>query len=478
MDFQPGNHGVRIMGYLNQGAAFGVAGDHYDTMDGFQSAIFQALLELEYLPRHDLKIFASGSLNVDWAYHRESSDWKDKGFDESRDRLHFFDKGRDLLKEFHVTWSPGDFIIRAGKQIVVWGETDGFRIMDQINPLDQRRGFTDVEFETTIIPLWLLRIEYYMQPLDWLQNFGIEFIFNPNADFRGNENIMPGNDYSGIWAPNIKIPLGGPAPHDFAYLGSFDIDIDQPDDWNPDGFEYGVRLKGVIQNAIVTLNYFYGLDNDPVVKTLSTPPRMEITPYDNRMVIHLPAEGFYPLFRFAGVTLSRDFERLYFSSLGGVAPVLRLEAFYGFSNSFVTTKNTFEKHDEIRWAMGIDWKIKIPLLNNRAYFMISPQFYHRKICDYPSDYGLVSGSALEDNNYQTSLMISTSYFNVKLLPSFFWLRDITNSSNFFRLQTVYEQDHHWNYTLGILFFKGTQTGLGFEPFNNKDQVYSTIGYRF
>jgi hypothetical protein len=39
------------------------------------------------------------------------------------------------------TWTPGDFLFRVRKQIVRWGETDGFRLMDQINPLDQRRGF-------------------------------------------------------------------------------------------------------------------------------------------------------------------------------------------------------------------------------------------------------------------------------------------------------------------------------------------------
>ena len=41
-----------------------------------------------------------------------------------------------LLKEVHLTWTPKNFNFRVGKQIVVWGETDGFRLMDQINPLD------------------------------------------------------------------------------------------------------------------------------------------------------------------------------------------------------------------------------------------------------------------------------------------------------------------------------------------------------
>jgi hypothetical protein len=42
------------------------------------------------------------------------------------------------------------------KQIVLWGEMDGIRHTAPINPLDQRRGLTDAEFETTIIQIWLI----------------------------------------------------------------------------------------------------------------------------------------------------------------------------------------------------------------------------------------------------------------------------------------------------------------------------------
>jgi hypothetical protein len=93
-------------------------------------------------------------------------------------------------------------MVRAGKQIVVWGETDGFRLMDQINPLDQRRGFADVEFESTIIPIWLMRLNYSPKlNSDWLLDLGFEFTFNPNAEFIPNQDILPGNDMEGSGRP-------------------------------------------------------------------------------------------------------------------------------------------------------------------------------------------------------------------------------------------------------------------------------------
>jgi hypothetical protein len=362
--------------------------------------------------------------------------------------------------------------------------------MDQINPLDQRRGITDVEFETTILPIWLVRAEYYFQPdSSWLQDLGLEFIFNPNADFRSDEAIVPGNNKAGIWAPSLKMRfrrlaelLGGypPRPFDHMYIGSLDALIDKPDSFDDDGFEYAVRIKAVIQDTIITLNAFYGRDNSPItINDLSRAPRIETSADDGRLILHPPLRGYYPLFRFAGFTLTRDFENLYISALGGVAPVLRVEAFYSWENTFATDGgNRAKKYDELRWAVGIDWKIWWRLINERAAFMISPQFFHRKIFNAPST-GLTSTTgAVRDDNYQTSLLINTSYFHNKIVPQFVWARYLRERSNMFILQCTYERSDVWNYTLGTVLYNGEKSEEGFEALTNKDHVFFTVGYRF
>jgi hypothetical protein len=472
-----------FMGYVNQGVSFGIAGDEYDTQQGFQSSIFQLLLETELTLNRDLKVFGSVKCNADWAYPilSDNNEWDDKNFDQSRDDLFIYSHRRDIIQEAHFTWTPQNWHFRFGKQIVVWGETDGFRIMDQINPLDQRRGMADVEFETTVLPIWLLCAEYFPRlESNWLQDLGFQFVFNFNPDFRANEEMMFGNEKSGIWAPNATFPLGGPYPFDYAHIGSFDTILHRPGSFDSDGFEYGFRIKSVIQDTIVTLNGFYGRDNTPVaIMRAPFAPRMTVSPDDGRMELHLPYIGHYPLLRFVGFTLSRDFENLYVSKLGGVAPVLRVEAFYAWENTFETALNTFEKNDEIRWAIGIDWKVWIRAINPRAAFMISPQFYHRKVLNYPGY--LLSydgGYAIRDDNYQASLMINTSYFHNKIQPMFFWLRDITERGNMFKIQCTYERSDVWNYTLGVLLLDGRSTGRSFQCLNNKDQIYGTVGYRF
>jgi hypothetical protein len=497
---------LTFMGYVQQGVGYGIESGsykneqtgHFDSKRDFQSFLFQALLEAKYEPDPNLKIFASGKLNADWAYeiYRSNSEWRNKGFHEGRSRLFILDNDKDLLNEAHVTWTPGSFNFRLGKQIVAWGETDGFRLMDQINPQDTRRGMGDVQFENSILPLWLVKAEYNAPVSStWLQELGYQIVFNPNLQFRGNERIEPGNERYGIWSANLKEPLSPPPPFfgnypfDYAHIGSWVDDVSKPSRaFDHQGMEIGGRVRGVINDAIVTLNGFYGRDND-IVRRVVGPPlgfpfSIPTSSFDNRMVFNLQTEAYYPILRYVGGTFSKDFPSLAVSALGGVAPTVRAEAMYVFDFTNASTLQTFEKSDEIRWMAGADWKVKINWLNPTAYFFLSGQFYNRHIMDYAKGvpgvrYKLTDYSGnIRQDNYQTTLMISTSYFHTKLQPMLFWLCDMTGHSNLFKAQVAWEPDNHWKYTLGALWVHGTEKGVNFEPLKNKDQAYFTVAYRF
>jgi hypothetical protein len=113
-----------------------------------------------------------------------------------------------------------------------------------VNPVDTRRGPADVKFENTILPIWMIRAEYNT-PLEsnWFKELGVQFIIDPNFQFRGNQNLMPGNDTFGAWAPRQQAALGGPYPYDLAYIDSFNISYDKFNDLDPKGMTYG-RRKG------------------------------------------------------------------------------------------------------------------------------------------------------------------------------------------------------------------------------------------
>lgn len=247
--------------------------------------------------------------------------------------------------------------------------------------------------------------------------------------------------------------------------------IEEPD--GSEGYEYALRIKGIVKDAIITLNYFYGRDDTPV--TRSAGPPTFTTASDGIMVLHQVNSGYYPRVQFVGGTLARDIQQLKTSILGNVSPVLRLEAFYAIDNTFRNSLNAFEKYDELRWAMGLDWNLRVPFLNPTNSFYISPQIYNRRIMEYPSTYNL--GSALE-NSYTTSLLISTKYLHNKLKPSFFWMHDLNNHADMYKVQCAYEHNENWIYTLGALFLNGQEPGNGFQVFENKDYLYFKISYKW
>jgi hypothetical protein len=485
-DYLVGDKPLSIMGYITQGAQFSITGkDRYDSPKDLQSALTNVFLETAYAPHNNLKFYGSGMFTMDWVYDVKSRnhEWVEKGFDKSRkEGLYMDNEYWQLLKEAHITWTPQNWNIRVGKQTVSWGEMLGFRLMDQINPLDTRRGMADVEFETSIIPIWLVKAEYFVpRKPAWIQDLGVEFVFNPNVTFIRNQLILGGNQYSGIWNPDVDYRILPTPPFPLQRAGHANLILDTPKAFDSKGYEYGVRLKSMIMDSVVTLNYYYGLDKNPVGRV----PGATFTPTsDGFLELNPTIKGYYPLFRFVGATFSREFQSLRASALGGVAPLLRLEGFYGFKNTFMTDTTLVPTgdlvhRDEVRWAASVDWKVKIPLLNPRAYFAISPQFMQQRILNYPSNFRLSSpGGPLYENTYTGTLNINTTYLHNKLQPAFFWMRDLTNRSNMFRYQVAYEYSDVWKYTLGAVTLNGNIQGQGLEVFHNKDYVYCKVTYKW
>jgi hypothetical protein len=468
---------LKLFGYATQGFSYGFR-DKYDTESNLNSALMNLFVEGDYQITKDLKFYGSGMLTVDWIYQLKHSDnsWNDKLFSKSKKELNVDDKYWQLLKEARLTWSPGDFMFRAGKQIVSWGELLAFRIMDQINPLDQRRGFLDIEFETTIIPIWLFRADYYPKmKSSWLQDLGFEFVWNPNADFIPNQDLQAGNADGGIWAPNVPIPG--------AHLATAVAAIRGPKRWK-EGNEFGFRVKANMLGAMTTLNFFYGRDNSPVA--LAVPPFISPVPphifaSDGDLLLHPFSEGKYPLIKFVGATIAKELTPLRASFLGDVAPTVYLEALYAFDSTFTFTNpfipilQRFEKSDDFRTGVEVTWKVKIPPLNARSYFAFTGEFLYRRIMDYPS-FETIAG--LKRNNYQTFLSVNTQYFHGKLTPSFTWIHDINTNSNYFIPKLVYDLDYHWHFTLGGQLFKGAKEGQGLQLFDNKNQIFFKVAYKW
>jgi uncharacterized protein DUF1302 len=164
------------------------------------------------------------------------------------------------LKAAHAPLS-----MRLGRQQVVWGETDQFRLMDVWNPLDVTWHFQQESWDNIRIPLWLAKGLWDIGDVGPFSNTYFETVYNP-FDFQPGVKIgflplpwsapFPDPLRSGqvqVAAPLASLPLVTPV---FNLQGGRHGDFHR----NPqDASEVGTRLHTVTPQGVeCTINYLYG----------------------------------------------------------------------------------------------------------------------------------------------------------------------------------------------------------------------------
>ena len=149
------------------------------------------------------------------------------------------------LREAFVDLTFEKFDLRLGKQQVVWGKTDGFRVLDTVNPLDYRE-FILADLLDRRIPLWMAKFEYYFSI-----DYSLQLLAIPEMQFL--ELAKSGSEYE----MNVfNIPSG---------VQAVVHDTEEPAE-NFKNTEYGVKFTGFHAGWDFTLNYLYSWDDEPTVK--------------------------------------------------------------------------------------------------------------------------------------------------------------------------------------------------------------------
>src|SRR6185436_20410576 len=85
--------------------------------------------------------------------------------------------------EIYLNVGRGPGFLRVGRQNLSWGETDGLRLLDLINPIDNFFGLTfDEDLDEKRIPLWMARANYQLIA-NWgpLSSVGVETFLVPGV---------------------------------------------------------------------------------------------------------------------------------------------------------------------------------------------------------------------------------------------------------------------------------------------------------
>ncbi len=176
----------------------------------------------------------------------------------------------DVLNEAYFDFIKGPWQIRAGKQIVVWGNLDVDRVADVVNAMDFRHSMFGIDkWEEFKRGVTMVRI-FYQSELPGDLRF--EVIVNP-GDFKGNlfpmtEGLHYGPDAWELEKSQYKLNPDGTralpyADFGYAHYVGEKIRSDAPG-WNRKNWELGFKISGYTWNWDWSLLYYDHINKDPV----------------------------------------------------------------------------------------------------------------------------------------------------------------------------------------------------------------------
>jgi len=383
--------------------------------------------------------------------------------DQSLTGLEFpeFNDNLDFIREAYVknTFDLGDnksLFLKVGKQQVVWGRTDLFRVLDVINPVDYSRNNIYDELEDIRIPQWIVQAEYRMGGSDLLQERNLQLVWNfdqfrannlgqcgsPNVIldagcfFRGMVNLWDNGgtvaNFAGFSAP------GTPAPVDGVWFatnfGPNQIGIRKVHlpEWSLANSQLGVKFEGVTQGGLnFSVNALTYRSQLPSLRSIN---QVAVNPFTgahgNSSPFSGPAQGipttnliafdvYFPRVNLIGGSMDFQSETL------GAA--FRLEGALTEGEEFTNTARPrlYSENKVFRSVIGVDRPTFIPFINPNRTTLISAQLFYQHIFDHElkSMPGGKVGMPDWENNYIGTLLIKGFVMNDRVSPTLILARD-------------------------------------------------------
>lgn len=319
------------------------------------------------------------------------------------------------LREFYLTQNAAQYSLKLGRQQVVWGKTDGLRLLDVINPLDLREFLLD-EFVDSRIPLWMVNSEWY------IGDNSLQFLVIPQLKF--DRLAKPGGRF--YFAPDV--PAG---------IQTQTLETKTPEK-SSNNWQYALKWAQQVGDWDLTFNGIYGWSSDPVYfyqfKNLST---IEFQPEIRRRRI-LGASGDKPLgesvFRFETTFTPDDYREL---------------------RSYDAEQRGFVRQKLLSVALGLDWY--------KSNWLISPQWFREIVIN--ADENL---TAHKEKSY-ASLLVTKKFLRDKLNLKIFYLYGITDHDQWFSPYLSYQFFGQYELSLKFDIFFGDRNTL-FGRFNENDRV--------
>lgn len=415
--------------------------------------------------------------------------------------------------------------LRIGKQNISWGETDVFRLLDQINPLDQTFGGFLTALDERRVPSFMLKALLDLGRIGPFYSLALEGFIEPDPKFTKGPTLPQGAPWSIITGP--------PVPFEFR--------LPEKKVWKDSRF--GSRVVGNFSDHTFSVAHYWTywevpspyirFDKeifDPVIENVPESaeainnaypagvPYIELG-YPRIMISGISLSGPVPLSPYSifRLELSYIYDTPVFvpsEAMTLLRPVIELpdEKLNDYPAQLATLLQQFTilqsgeegkitKRDAIRWCFGIDHNQWIRFLNSRQTFFISFQFFGEHYLELPKDAsysvqykvekrevnvpGLGTQTLqkpyfvpMESNSYKLTFLIKTGYpvWVGYLFPQLILVMELGNFSSLSYLiqpSLTYYYDP-FRFIIEYNHLGGDYTGIGF--LRDRDNLMVKIEY--
>jgi hypothetical protein len=310
---------------------------------------------------------------------------------------------------------------RVGKQQVVWGQADGLKVLDVVNPQSYREFILD-DFEDSRIPLWMLNVDIPIGEDDSLQVLWI-------LDQTYHENARAGSTYA------VTSPLFVPQLPDGVSLTGFNQQ--KPRSVLSDS-DLGLRYSLFYQGWDLTFNYLYHYQDSSVLYQSHDDQGVAINAVFERN--HL-----------VGATASNVFDEF----------TLRTEVGYS-SDTYHLSADGIVQSSDLSFVIGLDWQ-------GLEDTLISVQWFQSYLFDHQDSV------IRPQSDNKLSLMYKRTFANETWALEMLAVQGFDQDDGLIQSKLSYLLESNIKLMLGSDVFYGDKTEL-FGQFDNQDRF--TVGFEW
>jgi hypothetical protein len=334
------------------------------------------------------------------------------------------------LRDFNLEYAQENWFITLGKQQVVWGKTDGLKLLDVINPQSFEQFILE-DFSESRIPLWMANIEY-----NFNQAGNIQFLWIPDSTVHALPKDGASyqiNSYRFLPALTADLP------------SEITLSIEEPV-YVSDSLEnadFGLRWTAFLNGWDISVNYLNHYDDFPLFYIDFNGDRVSV-------------QQAYERTELIGSSISNSFSDL----------TLRAEVTFTkdqhYQGSDIQENRGVVFADELAMAIGLDWY-------GLSDTVLSWQVFHRRILDTKSPI------APPEIDTSFTFLARKNLMNETLTAEILLIHNLEDNDGIIRPELKYKQSDNLNTSIGADYFYGEKRGL-FGQFDDHSRIILEFEY--